>query len=54
MVKSDIKDNFKTKIQKKSYQSPLLTHFGTVGELTSGGSMGDDELMMMTAPAKRS
>ncbi len=36
---------------KKPYSSPLLTHFGTIKELTSGGSgvMGEFGTPMMRA-----
>lgn len=33
---------------KKSYSSPLITHFGTIRELTSGGSTGMVEGMAMS------
>lgn len=32
------KHQYKSTLQKKSYRSPKLTHFGTISELTSGGS----------------
>jgi len=32
-----------SKPQKKSYSSPQLTRFGTISELTSGGSANMDE-----------
>lgn len=53
MTDKHLKNKHLTSSEKKTYKSPSLTHFGTVGELTSGGSAGDDEMKKMKNPAKR-
>ncbi len=30
-------------LHKKSYSSPLLTHFGAIQEMTAGGTAGEPE-----------
>jgi len=44
------KSEHQSKSQKKSYSSPKLSHFGTIKELTSGGSgaMVEGPPMMVT------
>jgi len=37
-------------LHKKSYSSPLLTHFGAIKELTFGGSIDDNEFGMGSDP----
>jgi len=48
------KKHHQTKPLKKGYSSPQLTNFGTIKELTAGGSAGKMEMEAMTDPALRS
>jgi|GEM_PF-5462144 len=54
MVIRNTKDKHNSTATKKSYCSPALTHFGTIRELTSGGSSGDNEGMKNKDMKKRS
>jgi len=43
---TNTKNHHQSTSQKKSYSSPILTHFGTIGELTSGGTGAQTEPVM--------
>ncbi len=49
---TNTKNHHQSTSQKKSYASPMLTRFGTIRELTSGGTGPQTEAMMMIASAK--
>jgi len=46
------RDHHQPGLQKKPYSSPTLTNFGTIKELTSGGSGLDAEMTATTNPNK--
>ncbi len=52
MMVTKNKSKNQSKSRKKSYSSPELTHFGTIKELTSGGSGVMAEGAMGTALMK--
>ncbi len=54
MRSKNTKKHHRSSSKKKGYTSPSLIHFGTIKELTSGGSAGDVEGKMMTAAKKMS